>query len=497
MARVRAADRLLAESIRCYEVATETPRSVRSNVALDAGRATPGNVEAKIIVYAKTHSAAAELADEISRQRTVMRGLTVAGFIFAVIAGGATTRTAFGSGDGTTVNFFWLLTSLLGLHAISFIVWLLLMIAAPGATRGGFLGSTVMSLWRYLTTRFGDTQHRRAALEAQATRWRQSNAGRWLTAALSHWFWLGYLLGVLAMSVVMLGLQRYIFVWETTILDADSYIWLTGVLAALPGWLGVSVPDTAAVLAAEWPGSKERANEILWSSLLVGSIGLYGLAPRTLALVASLAYALYRGANTPLDMHLPFYAQLKAQLAPIATDIRVVDGDTDQRTYLDTVPDLDRPAPPPPPGEFYLLGWELDPPAIGWPPPDTPEMVHDLGCRDSHADLEWARQKVERAVKPMARLVVVVDLRATPDRGVTAALAALNTAADDRVAVLFTGANGLDRRLSAQDARIRAADWVAAAQAAGVDSTRMVAIDLDNFGTSDRQRYARLFGTRS
>ena len=93
-------------------------------------------------------------------------------------------------------------------------------------------------------------------------------AARWLASSLSHGLWFGYLLGMLAMTLALLSAQRFTFVWETTILNADAYVWLTEILAAIPGALGIAVPDRAAVLAArqmadagEAQGQRKRAQE--------------------------------------------------------------------------------------------------------------------------------------------------------------------------------------------------------------------------------------------
>ncbi len=457
-------------------------------------RQAVASTEAKVVARARVQTAAPDLGREVARLWAVLRGLSLAGFVIAAAAGAATARTALASADDTTVNFFWLLASLLGLHILSFLLWLVLMVAAPRRSRGGVLGGAVLWLWRQSAERFGAGAYRTAAAQALATRWASGRGGRWLASGLSHGLWFGYLLGALAMTLALLSAQLYTFVWETTILDAAAYTWLTEALALLPAALGIAVPDQAAVLAAKWPGSAPTGDQVLWSSLLVSVLVLYGLVPRGLALAASVVLA-WRGiAAAPLDLSQPYYAQLAAQLSPLAHATRVVDNDEVGAAPPTAVPDLEVLPPRPPAGPIYLLGWEIDEPATGWPPPGTPEQVRDLGRRDGRAELVQAIAALGEATAKPARVVAVVDLRQTPDRGVTAALAALRAAAQGRLVLLLTGATALHRRLAEQDAAARIADWVAAGRNAGIDTADMVAIDLDRRADDSRNRLARLLG---
>ena len=500
-----AAARLLAEAVHYYEAGGGPADAATEAAALAEARGLAGSLEAKVTVRAGLLPVADELGHELTHLWGLLRGLVLAGVVLAAAAGAATARTALASADGVTVNFFWLLASLLGLHGLSFVVWLVLMVAAPRRGGGGVLGGAVLWLWRQVAERVGGGRARLAAIQALAARWGRGRAGRWLASGLSHGLWCGYLLGAVLMTLVLLSAQRYTFVWETTILDEAAYVWLTDTLAAVPALLGIAVPDRAAIVAARWPGSAQAGHEIAWSSLLIAALVLYGLLPRLLALAASVALARRGTAGDPLDLSQPYYAQLVARLAPMVGATRIVDGAPDgaapgAAARLAAVPALGDLPPPAPPGPVYLLGWEIDAPATGWPPPATPGGVRDLGCRDGRAELAQAIASVGGGApggSAPGRLVVVADLRQTPDRGVTTVFAALKTAARDRLVVLLTGLAAMAERLTAADASTRLADWVAAGQAAGVDLTHMVAIDLDQATDDSRRRLAALLGASS
>lgn len=489
------ADWLLAEAVRYYETDTAAPSARESESALARARALTGPIGAKVVARANALPEAPALAQAVVGLWSILRGLGLAGMALAGLAGAATARTAFASADGTTINIFWLLAGLLGLHAVSFVVWLALMLAAPRHTGGGLLGNAVLWLWRQSAERIGANAHRMAALRALAARWGRGRAGRWLASSLSHGLWSGYLLGALAMALALLSAQQYVFVWETTILDASAYLRLTELLAALPAALGVAVPDRAAVLAAQWsesgPGAGAAGQAVLWSSLLIWSIVLYGLLPRGLALIVSTILA-RRSAAAPPDFGSPYYARLVAQLSPMVGAIRVIDTDGDGAAPSDFTPDLEPLPPAPPPGPVYLLGWEIDPPETGWPPPGTPDQVRDLGRRDGRAELDEAIAALAGAEGRPGRLVVALDLKQTPDRGVTAVLAALHAAAKGRLVIAFSGAGALEGRMPAADAATRIADWVAAGLAAGVAAEHMVSVDLAQPGDGPRGRLAQL-----
>src|SRR5690606_25800243 len=118
---------------------------------------------------------------------------------------------------------------------------------------------------------------------------------------------LGATLGVLA----LLATRRYGFVWETTILPADTFVALSAALGALPGSLGFPVPDAATVMASGDAPMLAEAGRRAWAGWLVGAMVAYGVLPR-LAL-ALLCFGLWRrgAARIRLDPSHAGYARLR------------------------------------------------------------------------------------------------------------------------------------------------------------------------------------------
>ncbi len=467
--------RLLAEATRVLE--TGDPVAANADgPAITAAQRSGGSTEDRIVKRAHGLPSATPLLREINSLRAILRGLIVLLIVVAGLAGAATARTALTTDDGTTVNFFWAIASLLGLHAASFLVWIVLLLV-PSKSSGGTLGRTAIWLWRVAVERVRGNRHRLAALQAMLGRFSSGSAGRWLAGSLTHGLWAAYLFGALLMVIALLSAQSYVFIWETTILDIGTYTRLTQLLGALPSALGVSTPDAAAVAAAQWPGNLATTDQTVWSSLLVAALLLYGVLPRLAAVVVTALLARHRYGKARLDLSEPSYAEPALRVSPTVTATEVVAGD-DEPPSWSTAQLEQQTVAPPEPGPVYLFGWEIDAPRSGWPPPGTAHHTQDLGRGDGHADLQRAIDVI-RATKP-GRLLVVTDLRQTPDRGVTAALRSLREAAHGRLVLLLTGEDAMRQRMGTDAAaRTRLADWAGAGLAAEIDTNNMTVIDLD------------------
>ncbi|MFO1112883.1 MAG: DUF2868 domain-containing protein [Rhodospirillales bacterium] len=99
--------------------------------------------------------------------------------------------------------------------------------------------------------------------------------------------------------LLLLGTRQYDFVWETTILSERAYVAIARVLAAPVEALGFPVPDAMQITGSRWtrPGELFVGRE-RWGSLLVGCLVVYGVLPRALALLVSLAALLRRDPPT-------------------------------------------------------------------------------------------------------------------------------------------------------------------------------------------------------
>lgn len=330
-----------------------------------------------------------------------------------------------GSGE-RPVNVVWTWLALLGPHVLMFLLWLLGLVlggAPPWAGRG------LAALGERLPGLLPD----RAAAEAVWDGLQASGATRWLLSALSHLLWLAALAGALVGLLLALSLRRYGFTWETTILPADWFESLVGVLAWLPSQLGLPQPDAALVAAsAEGPVASSVARRA-WSFWLLGGLLLYGLLPRLIALL----FCRWRLVRALRDLRVPwqqpYYAVLQRRLAPRSSRLGVVDADAgDAAPLAFELGNVGEGA--------AVLG--LDLPA-SWPwPPATPG-ARDLGRCEQREQRAVALQALADA--PAAKLLVVVEAAQSPDRGGLRFLAEL-CAHCRRLGVLLAGPDRDERR---------------------------------------------------
>ena len=82
-----------------------------------------------------------------------------------------------------------------------------------------------------------------------STCWR-APALRWF-GSISHLLWLTGLCAALATLLTVLSTASYRFIWATTLLAPDTFVWLTQAIGWLPGLAGFPPPDAATVLASD------------------------------------------------------------------------------------------------------------------------------------------------------------------------------------------------------------------------------------------------------
>ena len=332
--------------------------------------------------------------------------------LLALLSGAGLAFAALGDGQ-RPVNVFWALGSLLGLHLLTLLGWL-----------GGLLftrdaGSALGRLWWWLSEKLARDAQAAQLGPALLLLVHRERLARWGLGALIHGLWLLALLGALALLLAMLSTRRYGFVWETTLLSADSFVALTQGLGALPALLGFSLPDIAQIRASGDTALADESARQAWAGWLLGVLLVYGILPRLLLGLLCLWRWRAGLGRLRLPLDAPGYLLLRERLQPASERLGV----------QDAAPDT---LPQPRAGAFdataeghLLAGIELDP-AHPWPPA-LPPGVGNAGVLDNR---EQRRQLLERlARRPAARLLLACDPRRSPDRGTLALLGELSRSA--------------------------------------------------------------------
>ncbi|MDD0973590.1 DUF2868 domain-containing protein [Pseudomonas fontis] len=328
--------------------------------------------------------------------------------VLAVLSGAGLAFAALGDGQ-RPVNVFWALGSLLGLNLLMLLSW------ALSTSLAGEQGASLGRLWLWLSEKLARDAQAVHLAPALVVLLQRQRLNRWLLGLLVNSLWLLALSTALVVLLMLLATRRYGFVWETTILSADTFIGLTQALGALPSLLGFSVPDVAMIRAS---GDSQPALELArqaWAGWLLGVLLVFGIVPR-LVLAALCAWRWREGRKRlGPDLNLPGYSQLRDALMPSSERLGVNDAEPEN------MPQVQRTRSDEPSEGALLVGLELDP-QRNWPPA-LPAAVSNAGILDSRESRNKLLEQLSRF--PPARLAIACDPRRSPDRGSLALLSEL------------------------------------------------------------------------
>ena len=329
--------------------------------------------------------------------------------LLALLSGAGLAFAALGDGS-RPVNVFWALGSLLGLHALTLLGWLL------GLLLAGEHQAALGRLWLWLSEKLARDAAAAQLGPALVLLLRRRRLNRWLLGALVHGLWLLALGCAALMLLLLLSTRRYGFVWETTLLSSDAFVALTHLLGGLPALLGFPLPDVDTIRASgETALTVEQARHA-WAGWLLGVLLVFGLLPRALFLALCLWRWHHGSTRLALDLQLPAYRLLAERLQPPAERLGVVDA------APAALPEASAGHAPHARDGALLVAVELDdsrpwPPALG-------KDVADAGVLDSREQRLRLLDQLTRF--PPARLAVAVDPRRSPDRGTLALLGELS-----------------------------------------------------------------------
>ncbi len=328
--------------------------------------------------------------------------------IVAIISGAGLAFAALGNGL-TPVNVFWALGSLLGLNLILLLSW------ALGLVFAGEHSASLGRLWLWLSEKLARDAKAAQLAPALLLLLQRQKLNRWAVGVLVNSLWSLALLSAMLMLLMLLATRRYGFVWETTILGADTFIAVTQALGTLPALLGFNVPTVDMIRASGDSALNIESARQAWAAWLVGVLLVYGLLPRAvLALFCLWRWKIGRAALR-LDLNLPGYAQLRERLMPSSERLGVNDAAPEQLHHVSGgVSEMQSDG-------ALLVAVELDD-QHPWPP-KLPANVKNAGILDSRESRNKLLEQLSRF--PPARLAIVCDPRRSPDRGSLALIAEL------------------------------------------------------------------------
>jgi hypothetical protein len=332
--------------------------------------------------------------------------------LFALAAGAGMAVAALGDGQ-RPVNVFWALGSLLGLHLLTLLGWLL------GLAFAGDSGSALGRSWLWLSDKLARDAQAAHLAPALLILLQRRRLARWGLGLLVHGLWLLTLLVALAILLALLSTRRYGFVWETTILGGDTFVALTQALGALPALLGFAVPDPQLIRASGDNVLAAEAARQAWAGWLIGVLAIYGLLPRLLLALYCLARWWLGVRGLTLDLSLPGYRLLRERLQPASVRLGVADAAPEHLSESRASVLVGDSA------GALLVAVELDD-RRPWPP-KLPKGVADAGILDTREQRTRLLDQLTRFAP--ARLAIACDPRRSPDRGTLALLGELSRCA--------------------------------------------------------------------
>ena len=393
----------LTETVRLREEHAGPLDDLEANrLARAAGGDLPSRIQRRALWLAERDGLTAALKHWLQGARLALVLL----MILAMLSGAGLAFAALGQ---TPVNVFWALGSLLGLNLILLLSW------ALGLIFAGEHGATLGRLWLWLSEKLARDAKAAQLAPALLLMLQRKKLNRWALGALVNGLWLLVMLSALALLLTLMATRRYGFVWETTLLSADTFIHVTQALGHLPSLLGFNVP-TVDMIRASGDGALDiESARQAWATWLVGVLVVYGVLPRLM--LALLCFWRWNSGKAALrlDLNLPGYAQLRERLMPSSERLGVndpepaplhrVEGGVSEHASEGAL----------------LVAIELDE-QRPWPPA-LPKNVSNAGILDSRESRHKLLEQLSRF--PPARLAIACDPRRSPDRGSLALIAEL------------------------------------------------------------------------
>ncbi|MHC8413607.1 DUF2868 domain-containing protein [Pseudomonas sp. Hz4] len=395
----------LTETVRLREEHAGPLDDLEANrLARSAGGDLPTRIQRRALWLAERDGLSSALKHWLQGARLALLVLAV----LAVASGAGLAFAALGDGQ-TPVNVFWALGSLLGLNLILLLSW------ALGLVFAGEHGATLGRLWLWLSDKFARDANAAQLAPALLLLLQRQKLNRWAIGVLVNGLWLLAMLSALVILLMLMATRRYGFVWETTLLSADTFVVMTQALGALPAVLGFNVPTVEMIRASGDAALNIESARQAWATWLVGVLVVYGVLPRLLLALFCLWRWKTGQAALHLDLNLPGYAQLRERLMPTSERLGISDAAPEQLHRIENgVSDL-------PSDGALLVAIELDG-QRPWPP-TLPKTVSNAGILDTRESRHKLLEQLSRF--PPARLAIACDPRRSPDRGSLALIAEL------------------------------------------------------------------------
>lgn len=328
-------------------------------------------------------------------QKNLLRAINLSFFIFVFLSIICGASLAFSTLSRNPINLYWALFSLLGLHLITFFVWL-----ASSFLFSNFTGSFLIYWWLGLAKKFSQKKTVQQLIPAFVELF--GGRIRWLIGFVLNLFWTVILSSTLIVLIALFSTKHYSFEWKTTLLSFDTIINLTHYLGWLPSKIGFIIPDDDVIKLSE---HAQNAGEIrsAWAIWLLGVFIVYGLAIRFLCMIICGFNWLISCRQIKFNIQHPDFQLLADDLQPIKFHVEDEDK-KDNVKFKHVTPNFAKEGD----GAFLVAIDVLD----EWNPPISVTFLGFLNTREQRRKILDYLQ-----LSPAKKLLIAIDTDRTPDRG--------------------------------------------------------------------------------
>ncbi|QIQ21263.1 DUF2868 domain-containing protein [Zophobihabitans entericus] len=354
-------------------------------------KAKQGGIEEQLIVRATVLAQQNGLLNIQKNWLSSVRFAFILLLVFAILSGFGLAFTALSQ---EPVNIFWALISLLGLHIVTLIIWLLSFCFMPDNSQSLFI-----QLWLWLTEKFSQKQTTQQLIPAFL-----SLAGAHLRFSIGFFvnlLWTVLLSGALVLLLILLSTRHYSFVWQTTLLSAETFIQLTQIIGKLPALLGFALPDIDTIRQSGELALSSGEARSAWAVWLIGVFVIYGLGVRfILMVICGICWSVSQK-RIKLNLNHPDYQILIERLQPQQTT-EIIDENVASRseTTLVTIEHGH---------QEVMVAIEI---SETW---QVPEHIHFLGFINNRQQKNEVLNYLYQ--NPAKKLLIAIDSDRTPDRG--------------------------------------------------------------------------------
>ncbi|MDO4451005.1 MAG: DUF2868 domain-containing protein [Moraxella sp.] len=366
-------------------------------VATDLAKSTDGTPTDKLVHRATLMDNNGELATALHKGDFLIKGVgrlyAGASFVLGFVG-------VFGLLNAHVVNFFYVLLGLLGWHTLTLVMWSI-GLKNPNRYSG---------IYGILAKLRPKSLPEATAFDIYLEEFQKNTI--WQLGKIIHKAWLFGLLGSVLALLMLFLFKSYAFIWESTLLSQSHFVMILKGLGFAPSLLGFEMPSQINLSRGDIPPAR-------LATLMMLSVIIYGMLPRLCAYV--LCYFNARERFT-LDGNLYYYENLLRTL-----NQTIVDKD-------DFTPYTPKTTQITPNTHSAKIIATLERPATDSTWHGQSKPVKDLGIVDSKEEIIHL---IKVANTLHAQILLGIDSRILPDRGVLRKIDAINQNSEYGVLVRF------------------------------------------------------------